>query len=103
MSRWTRQWRARYLVSSSLLTALTSLQGCASGPHGGGTSGNPNPLQITTTSALTSGQVGVAYSIALSATGGTAPYSWSVSLGSLPNGLALSMTGQITGNPTTNG
>src|ERR1700722_6160149 len=91
-----------FLVSSMLATP-TLLHGCATGPHGGGTPGNPDPLQITTSSALTNGQIGVAYSIALTATGGTAPYSWSVSLGSLPNGLTLSKTGQITGNPTTNG
>jgi hypothetical protein len=100
---WTGQWRAVFLVSSSLLTTLALLQGCASGSHGGSSTGNPHPLEITTAPALTSGQVGVAYSIALSAAGGTAPYSWSASPGSLPNGLSLSMTGQITGTPTTNG
>jgi hypothetical protein len=100
---WTRQWRAGFLVGSSLLATLALLYGCAAGPQGGGTPGNPDPLQITTASALTSGQVGVAYSTTLSATGGTAPYSWSVGPGSLPNGLTLSKTGQITGSPTTNG
>lgn len=40
----------------------------------------------------------------LVAAGGVAPYSWSVSSGSLPTGLALNgSTGTITGTPTTLG
>jgi hypothetical protein len=56
-------------------------------------------LSITTTS-LPNGTVGVAYSATLAATGGTTPYSWSVSAGSLPAGLSLnSTTGEISGDP----
>lgn len=65
---------------------------------------NP-PLQITTTT-LPEGVINAAYSSTafLTATGGTAPYTWSISLGSLPNGLQLnSSTGQITGTPTQTG
>jgi hypothetical protein len=61
-----------------------------------------NPLQITTTS-LPSGQVSSAYTAILVATGGTTPYSWSLSGGSLPAGLSLSAAGQITGTPTASG
>jgi len=47
-------------------------------------------------------QVGVAYSSALVASGGVAPYSFSITSGSLPSGLTLnSSTGAITGTPTT--
>jgi Putative Ig domain len=49
------------------------------------------------------GTVGAAYSAQLSATGGTAPYSFSVISGSLPNGLTLSSTGAISGTPTAAG
>jgi len=35
------------------------------------------------------------------ASGGTSPYTWSLSSGSLPAGLSLSSAGQITGTPTT--
>jgi len=36
--------------------------------------------------------------------GGKAPYSWSLTAGTLPNGLALNAaTGSITGTPTTDG
>ena len=60
-------------------------------------------LQITTTS-LADGQVNSAYSASLAATGGTKPYAWSVSSGSLPAGLTLgSSTGQILGTPTASG
>lgn len=56
-----------------------------------------------TTSALPNGVAGVAYSQALAASGGTPPYSWSISSGALPSGLALSAAGAITGTPTTGG
>src|SRR5437899_4132170 len=58
-----------------------------------------SPLSITTTS-LSSGTVGVAYSATLSAAGGTPPYTWSLTAGSLPPGLALSTSGSISGMPT---
>jgi hypothetical protein len=57
---------------------------------------------ITTTS-LPSGVNGVAYRLVLTATGGVAPYTWTISSGSLPDGLALSPDGIITGTPTTDG
>jgi len=61
------------------------------------------PPSVTTTS-LPSGTQNVAYSTTLTATGGTPPYSWSVSAGTLPAGLALaSNTGVISGTPTGTG
>lgn len=60
------------------------------------------PLAISTTS-LTSGSVGVAYSASLTATGGVPPYTWSLTSGSLPAGLSLSTSGFITGTPTAQG
>jgi Putative Ig domain len=64
---------------------------------------NPATLSITTTSPLGSGQVGAAYSATLQASGGTAPYNWSVSSGTLPGGLTLSMAGVVSGTPTAAG
>ncbi|MHC4714654.1 MAG: putative Ig domain-containing protein, partial [Planctomycetota bacterium] len=62
---------------------------------------NPPPLEITTTT-LPDGQVGIAYSQTLQATGGITPYTWAVISGSLPAGLSLnSSTGEISGTPTT--
>ncbi len=61
------------------------------------------PLSVTTGS-LTSGQVSSTYAATLTASGGTSPYTWSVSSGTLPAGLSLSASsGQITGTPTQNG
>jgi WD40 repeat protein len=59
---------------------------------------------ITTPSPLASGTVGTAYSATLAASGGTAPYTWSITAGSLPAGLTLqAITGVIDGMPTTAG
>ncbi|HUB03166.1 MAG TPA: putative Ig domain-containing protein [Terriglobales bacterium] len=67
---------------------------------------NNPPLQITNT-MLSEGVINVAYSGAatsLTAIGGTQPYSFSISSGSLPNGLTLNAsTGQISGTPTKTG
>ena len=65
-----------------------------------GSTGTPAPLAVTT-QALPDGQVSTPYSSTLSASGGTVPYSWELTSGVLPDGLALnSTTGQITGTPT---
>ena len=46
---------------------------------------------------------GSAYSATIGASGGSAPYSWSVASGALPAGLVLSAAGVITGTPTSPG
>lgn len=61
------------------------------------------PLIIATASPLVSAQPNVAYSQALQAAGGVAPYSWSISDGALPAGLKLNELGEITGTPGTSG
>src|SRR5271157_2889064 len=60
----------------------------------------PPPLTITTAS-LPGGQLNLAYSQTLAATGGLAPYAWSISTGALPAGLTLNAaTGAISGTPS---
>jgi hypothetical protein len=58
---------------------------------------------VITTASLPNGQIGVAYSQTLAATGGVTPYSWTLAGGSLPSGLSLSTGGVISGTPTTAG
>jgi hypothetical protein len=58
-------------------------------------------VSITSTS-LPNGVSGSAYSASLAATGGTAPYAWTISSGSLPAGLLLSGA-SISGTPAAAG
>lgn len=53
--------------------------------------------------SLPSGVVGIPYSQAISASGGTAPYSMFVTAGALPAGLAISTAGELSGTPTAGG
>jgi phosphodiesterase/alkaline phosphatase D-like protein/outer membrane protein OmpA-like peptidoglycan-associated protein len=60
----------------------------------------PQPLSITTTS-VSQGIEGSAYSASLVAAGGRPSYTWALASGSvLPIGLSLSSAGVITGTPT---
>ena len=59
-------------------------------------------VSITTTTLKTA-KKGAFDSQTLKATGGTVPYSWSISGGTLPTGLNLAPTGTITGVPTVSG
>ena len=64
---------------------------------------NAAPLAITTTS-LPNATVGASYSATLQATGGTLPFTWTLTTGALPAGLTLNAaTGAITGTPTAQG
>lgn len=87
---------ALLLLLATISVIVVWQQGCG----GRGTQAQSHTLTITTAS-LPSGQVGVAYSATLIATGGTTPYTWSLASGTLPTGLNLkSSAGVITGTPT---
>jgi alpha-tubulin suppressor-like RCC1 family protein len=60
------------------------------------------PPSVATTT-LPDAVIDQPYTAALSATGGTAPYTWAVTSGSPPPGLSLSAAGSITGTATTGG
>ena len=63
----------------------------------------PPPLSIATTT-LPSVDVNSPYAQTLSAQSGTAPYTWSITGGTLPSGLALNdSTGALSGTPTAPG
>jgi len=61
------------------------------------------PVISITPGSLPDAQLGVPYAASLAAAGGTAPYTFTIQSGSLPDGLSLSGDGQITGTPTTTG
>jgi hypothetical protein len=60
-------------------------------------------LQITTSSPLPTANVGAPYSTTLAAQFGPTPYTWSITSGSLPDGLGISTSGVISGTPTSTG
>lgn len=62
------------------------------------------PGMVITTTTLVDGVIGSVYSKALSVAGATAPFSWAVVAGALPDGLTLdTTTGVILGVPTKEG
>lgn len=69
--------------------------------HGGGRGhASTGGLNVSTVS-LPAGTVGTAYSQTLAVSGGTGPYTWTITGGALPFGLALAgSTGVLSGTPT---
>ena len=62
-----------------------------------------SPALTVATAQLPDGNVGTNYSAMLSATGGTTPYTWSTTWGTLPPGLNLTSAGVVSGTPTNGG
>ena len=63
-----------------------------------------NAAPSITTTSLASGDVGIPYSQALTASDGTGPYTWSMASGTLPAGISLNASsGVISGSPTAAG
>ncbi|MBV8818559.1 MAG: putative Ig domain-containing protein, partial [Acidobacteriaceae bacterium] len=60
-------------------------------------------LIVTSSASLTTALVGQQYTQSLTASGGNAPYSWSLVNGSLPSGLTLDSSGTLSGSPTAEG
>jgi len=91
----THTWSVDDSTSKSWASIGVSLKGVSGGPP-------PTPLTITSTSPIATGQVGVAYTYAFAATGGTAPYTWSLvtAANTLPAGVTLSSGGTLSGTPT---
>jgi hypothetical protein len=78
-------------------TGLGTPNGTAAFTTGGG---GTSPVSVTNPGSQ-SGTVGTAASLQLSASGGTAPYTWTAS--GLPTGLSISSSGLVSGTPTTAG
>lgn len=62
-----------------------------------------NIVQFATASQLPNGRQGEFYNQQLQASGGTSPYTYALTNGSLPSGLTLNANGQISGTPTATG
>ncbi|CAN7403178.1 IPT/TIG domain-containing protein [Aminobacter sp. LjRoot7] len=61
------------------------------------------PTITVTPTTLPNPTVGIAYTQSLSASGGTAPHSFTVTSGAMPAGMTLSTGGVLAGTPTANG
>lgn len=59
--------------------------------------------QVTTSSPLADGYVGTASLVSFAGSGGKTPYTWALASGTLPTGLSLATTGDLTGTPTAPG
>ncbi|MCD9570212.1 putative Ig domain-containing protein [Pseudomonas protegens] len=93
---------AGYSGSDSFTYTATNASGTSS-PATVSLSVSAPALSITPAS-LSNGTQGSAYSLALSTSGGTAPYTYSISSGALPAGLSLNTgTGVISGTPSASG
>lgn len=72
-----------------------------------------SPIEVTvtitqanptvTTTSLPNAAIATAYSQTLAASGGTAPYTWTLSGGALPAGISVSSAGVVSGTPTAAG
>ncbi len=79
---------------------VVSTDTCTMNPCGGGGCSTITLAPAT----LPDATVGLAYNQTITASGGTAPYTYSVTMGSLPTGMTLnSSTGVLSGIPTTGG
>lgn len=102
------------LTSSGIITGTSVLAGTYPFTvqvldHHGLTATAALSITVTTgsltvaTVTLSAGLLGSSYSAFLAATGGTPPYTWSLTAGSLPPGLNFGADGSITGTPTAQG
>lgn len=99
----------RHTLLVMLLFAALAAAACDGGGGGGGAAPGPGPAALSiTTSTLAQGVLGQAYGATVTASGGSAAgYTWTISAGALPAGLALSPTGTpgaaISGTPAAAG
>ncbi|MBW8811172.1 MAG: putative Ig domain-containing protein, partial [Lysobacter sp.] len=61
------------------------------------------PVTLIAPATLPNGTVATAYSQAITASGGIAPYTYAITAGALPAGLTLSSAGALSGTPTAGG
>jgi Putative Ig domain len=92
----------------ALASSMLCFNGCSAAPAPGNNSntraGNSTNSSVAISATLPAGTVGSAYSGSLAATGGTAPYVFSMASGQLPQGVQLAdNTGAVSATPTASG
>lgn len=99
-------FKTRFTTALMAVVAVVLASSC--GSHSSGFT-SPVPVDspaanLNISATLPSATVGANYSAALSVTGGTAPYSFAVASGQLPNGVGLAKdSGSISGTPSSAG
>lgn len=99
---------AAVLVLAAACSPQCGPNGTAATSPTASASASPTPIPTAPLEASSppfhGGEAGVAYgAVALSATGGKSPYTWSVFSGALPAGLTLGNDGSVSGTPQTAG
>ena len=87
-------------ASGSALTVTVTATSVADITKSGSTTLTVPAAPAVTTGALAAAVVGTAYSQALAASGGIAPYAWTITSGTLPACLTMNAAGVISGTPT---
>jgi len=91
----TQTYTLKQDFSTRLVSSLLFVLGCVLALSPLALASTPT---ITTTSPLPNGTVDTFYSTTFAASGGTSPYAWTITRGSVP-GLAISSTGVLSGVP----
>ncbi|MFD2720682.1 putative Ig domain-containing protein [Hymenobacter monticola] len=102
-----------FTVTPTVLGSVTSVAVFANSSQDAANNGNVGSANYLLTSSaptitlapatLPDGAVGTAYNQTLTASGGTAPYTYAITAGALPAGLTLSSAGVLSGTPTAGG
>jgi hypothetical protein len=87
-------------ASSTALTVTVTATSVADTTKSASTTLTVPAAPTITTGALAAGTVGTAYTATLAGSGGIAPYSWSLTSGTLPTGITMNAAGVISGTPT---
>lgn len=92
-------------VDETVILTLAAGVGYTVGAPAGatGTITNDDVAVTVNPATIPNGTVAVAYSQTITASGGSAPYTFAVTAGALPGGLSLSAAGVLSGTPTAGG
>src|SRR5580698_264638 len=89
--------------TSATVTATSTADSSASGSAAVTITPSQGTTLTVTTTSLTVATAGTAYSNTLHASGGTTPYTWSLTSGTLPSGISLQSTGVLSGTTSQTG